>query len=52
MVLISPEGEILKYIDRLQFLEMNNEVEYEAFQTCLRLAKVLEAKVLIVQANS
>jgi len=52
VVLISPEGEILKYAVRLQFLAMNNEAEYETLLTGLRLAKVLEAKVLIIQANS
>ena len=52
VVLISPEGEILKYVVRLQFLAMNNEAEYETLLTGLRLAKVLEAKVLIIQANS
>ena len=48
VVLISPEGEILKYTIRLQFLVMNNEAEYEALLIGLRLAKALEAKVLII----
>ena len=52
MVLISPEGEILKYAIRLQFPATNKEAEYEAFLTRLGLARVLEAKTLIVQANS
>ena len=52
MVLISPEGEILKYAIRLQFPATNKEAEYEAFLTRLSLARVLEAKTLIVQANS
>ena len=52
VVLISPEGEILKYAIRLQFPATNKEAEYEAFLTRLSLARVLKAKTLIVQANS
>ena len=52
MVLISPEGEILKYVVRLQFPATNNEADYEALLTRLSLARVLEAKNLIVQADS
>ena len=52
VVLISPEGEILKYAVRLQFLAKNNEAEYEALLTGLNLEKVLEAKAFIIQANS
>ena len=44
MVLISPEGEILKYAVRLQFLATNNEAEYEALLTRLSLARILEAR--------
>ena len=52
MVLLSPEGEILKYAIRLQFLVTNNETEYEPLLTGLSHARVLEAKTLIIQANS
>ena len=52
MVLISLEGEILKYVVRLQFPATNNEVEYEVLLTRLSLARVLEAKTFIVQADS
>ena len=52
MVLISPEGEILKYVVRLQFPTTNNEAEYEVLLTRLSLARVLEAKTFIVQADS
>ena len=52
VVLISPEGEILKYAIKLQFPTTNNEAEYEALLTRLSLARVLEAKTLIIQANS
>ena len=52
MVLISPEGEIMKYAARLQFPATNNEAEYEALLIGLSLARVLETKTLIVQADS
>ena len=51
-MLISPEKETLKYVVRLQFAITNNEAEYEALLTVLSLAKALEAKNLIVQADS
>ena len=52
VVLISPKGEMLKYVARLQFLATNNEAEYEALLTGLSLAKALRAKSLIVQFDS
>ena len=52
VVLISLEGEILKYVVRLQFSATNNEAEYEALLTGLSLAKTLGVKSLIVQADS
>ena len=52
VVLISSEGEILKYAVRLQFSATNNEAKYEVLLTGLSLAKALRAKNLIVQADS
>ena len=52
VVLISLEGEILKYMVKLQFPTTNNEAEYEALLIGLSLARVLKAKTLIVQADS
>ena len=52
VVLISLKKETLKYVVSLQFPVTNNEVEYEASLTGLSLAKALEAKNLIVQADS
>ena len=52
VVLISPEGETLKYAVRLQFPATNNKAKYEALLTGLSLAKALGAKSLIIQANS
>ena len=51
-MLISPTKETLKYAVRLQFPVTNNEIEYEVLLTGLNLVKALEAKNLIVQANS
>ena len=52
VVLISPEGETLKYAIRLQFLATNNEAIYEALLTGLSLAKSLGTKNLIIQVDS
>ena len=52
VVLISPEGEILKYVFKLQFLPTNNEAEYEALLTGLSLARILKAKTVIIKADS
>jgi hypothetical protein len=41
VVLISPEGDILKYAIQLEFPTANNIVEYEGLITGLRLAKDL-----------
>ena len=52
VVLKLSKGEILKYAIRLEFLATNNKAEYEALLTSLKLAKVLEAKSVIVQVDS
>ena len=44
--------ETLKYAVRLQFSATNNEAEYKVLLAGLSLAKALEAKNLIVQADS
>jgi ribonuclease HI len=41
VVLIPPEGDILKYAIQLKFLATNNIVEYEGLVNGLRLAKDL-----------
>jgi ribonuclease HI len=40
-VLISPEGDILKYVLQLDFSATNNIAEYEGLVTGLRLAREL-----------
>ena len=52
VVLISPEGEMLKYAVRLQFSAINNEAEYEVLQTGLSLVKSVRVKSLIIQTDS
>ena len=42
----------MKYAARLQFLATNNETEHKALLTRLSLSGILEAKTLIVQADS
>ena len=41
VVITSPEGDILKYGVQLKFPVTNNEAEYEAILTRLRIAQVL-----------
>ena len=49
VVIITPDGEILKYGVLLKFSTTNNEAEYEGILTELRLEKALEATNLLVQ---
>lgn len=46
------EGEILKYRVQLQFPSTNNEAEYEAILTGLRIRKALGAKNMLLKSNS
>jgi ribonuclease HI len=41
VVLIPPEGDMLKYAIQIEFPATNNNVEYEGLVTGLRLAKEL-----------
>jgi ribonuclease HI len=43
---------LLKHVVRLQYPTTNNEAEYEALLTGLRVTKVLEATTLKVQSDS
>ena len=52
IIIITPNGEMLKYEVQLKFLATNNEVEYEGILTVLRLGKTLGAKDLLVQSDS
>ena len=52
VILFSPEKDILKYGVKLQFLAMNNEAEYEAVLTSLRVAKALGVRNLRLNSDS
>jgi len=52
VILFSPEKDILKYGVQLQFLVMNNEAEYEAILTGLRVVKALGVRSLKLNSDS
>jgi ribonuclease HI len=52
LVLKSPEGDIIKQAVRLQYSTTNNEAEYEALLTGLKMAKILGAAELDVHSDS
>ena len=52
VIIITLEGETLKYKVQLKFPATNNEAEYEGILTGLRVGKALEAKNLLLQSGS
>ena len=52
VVLQSPEGDKLTYRVRLQYQATNNEVEYEALLKGLKLAKSIEAELVLILGDS
>ena len=52
MILLSPEQDVLKYGVQLQFPVINNEAEYEAVLTRLRIAKALGVRNLMLNSDS
>ena len=52
VVLLSPEGDVVECMVRLDFPTINNEVEYEALVAGLGLAKVAEATSVVIYCNS
>ena len=52
VIIITPEGDVLKYKVQLQFLVTNNDAEYEAILIGLRVAKVLGAKIALLKRDS
>ena len=52
VIIITPEGEILKYEVQLTFLATNNEVKNEGVLTELRVEKALGVKNLLLQSDS
>ena len=52
VVFKTPEGHLLKHSVRLQYPTTNNEAEYEALLTSLRIARELGATTLRIQSDS
>ena len=52
VIIFSPKKDVLKYEVQLQFLVMNNEAEYEAELTGLRVAKALGVRNLKLNFDS
>ena len=52
IIIVTLDGEMLKYGVQLKFLATNNKAEYERIRTGLRLEKTLGAKDLLVQSDS
>ena len=52
LILISPDGTPLKYAVKLHFTASNNEAEYEALLSGLRLAIEMEAQHLLSYCDS
>ena len=48
IIIVTPDGEMLKYGVQLKFPATNNEAEYKGILTGLRLGKALEAKNLLI----
>ena len=51
VIITSLERDTLKYGVQLQFPTINNEVEYEAILTRLRLTKSMEAKKVLLKVT-
>ena len=52
IIIVTLDGEMLKYGVQLKFLATNNEAEYKGILTGLRLRKTLGAKDLLIQSDS
>ncbi|XP_059658426.1 uncharacterized protein LOC132304712 [Cornus florida] len=52
LVIISPNGECIKYALRFGFKATNNEAEYETLLAGLRMAKALEVERLVAYTDS
>ena len=52
VVIIIPDGEMIKYRVHLKFSAINNETEFEGILTGLRVRKALGAKNLLLQSDS
>ena len=52
MVLLSPEGDVVECMIRLDFPTTNNEAEYETLVAGLDLAKAVRATSVVIYCNS
>ena len=52
IIMTSPENDVLNYGVQLQFLAMNNEVEYEAVLASFRITRALGVKNLRLSTDS
>ena len=52
VIITSPKGDILKYGVQLKFLVTNNEAEYKAILTGLRIAQAFGAKNVLIRSDS
>ena len=52
IIIVTLDGEMLKFGVQLKFLATNNEAKYEGILTGLRLRKTLGAKDLLIQSDS
>ena len=52
MVLLSPEGDVVECMIRLDFPTTNNEAEYETLVAGLDLAKAIGAISVVIYCNS
>jgi ribonuclease HI len=52
VMLIPPEGDMVKYAIQIEFLATNNTAEYEGLVTGLRLAKELGIRWLLIRGDS
>ena len=52
MVLLSPEGDVVECMIRLDFPTTNNEAEYETLVAGLDLAKAVGATSVVIYCNS
>ena len=52
IIIVAPDGEILRYGVQLKFPATNNEAEYGEILTGLRLGKAFGVKNLLIQSDS
>ena len=52
MVLLSPEGDVVECMIRLNFLTTNNEAKYEALVASLDLARAAGATSVVIYCDS